>query len=76
MKKTFPSQNIYLVLGGFHLDEASDAELHGIISDFRKFNVQKVAPCHCSGERTRELFKQEYGDDFIENGVGKIIEID
>jgi len=75
VKEMFPKENIYLVLGGFHLTGASDSELNGIISDFRKLGVEKVAPCHCSGDRCRELFKEEYQNNFIENGVGKIIEI-
>jgi len=74
-KEMFPNQTVYLVLGGFHLSGASGSELRSIISDFRKSGVQKVAPCHCSGDKCRELFKEEYGDNFIENGVGKIIEI-
>ena len=74
-KEMFPAKNIYLVLGGFHLTEASDSELKGIIADFKELGVQKVAPCHCSGDRCRELFQQEYQDNFIKNGVGKIIEI-
>lgn len=72
-KETFPDENIYLVLGGFHLSGTSDSELRNIINDFRKLGVQKVAPCHCSGDRCRELFREEYRNDFIENGVGKII---
>jgi 7,8-dihydropterin-6-yl-methyl-4-(beta-D-ribofuranosyl)aminobenzene 5'-phosphate synthase len=74
-KELFPDENIYLVLGGFHLFAASDSELEIIINDFKKLGVQKVAPCHCSGDRARELFKEEYKENFIENGVGKIIEI-
>jgi len=74
-KEIFPKEKVYLVLGGFHLAEASDSELKGIIADFRELGVGKVAPCHCSGDRCRELFKQEYQNDFIENGVGRIIEI-
>lgn len=74
-KEMFPNENVYLVLGGFHLSGASDSELKIIINDFKKLGVQKVAPCHCYGDRCRELFKQEYKENFIENGVGKIIEI-
>jgi 7,8-dihydropterin-6-yl-methyl-4-(beta-D-ribofuranosyl)aminobenzene 5'-phosphate synthase len=74
-KEMFPHENVYLVLGGFHLFGASDSELKTIINDFQKLGVQKVAPCHCSGDRCRELFKKEYRENFIENGVGKIIEI-
>ena len=74
-KEMFPKEKVYLVLGGFHLLRASDSELKGIIENFKKLGVQKVAPCHCSGNRCRELFKKEYQNDFIENGVGKIIKI-
>lgn len=74
-RELFPEEKIYLVLGGFHLFQTGDSEIENIIISFKELGVQKVAPCHCSGDRTRELFKQEYGDDFIENGVGKIIEI-
>jgi len=68
-------ENIYLVLGGIHLLNASESELREVISGFRELKVQKVAPSHCSGDKTRELFKKEYKEDFISNGVGKIIEI-
>jgi 7,8-dihydropterin-6-yl-methyl-4-(beta-D-ribofuranosyl)aminobenzene 5'-phosphate synthase len=74
-KQIFPEKEVYLVLGGFHLFSASDQELKEIIQEFKNLGVQKVAPCHCSGDRTRELFREEYQNDFIDNGVGKIIEI-
>lgn len=69
------NESIYLVIGGFHLSGASDSTLKGIISSFRKLDVEKVAPCHCSGETARQLFKDEYINDYISNGVGKVIEI-
>ena len=74
-KEIFPGEQVYLVMGGFHLSGTSDFELKNIIKDFKKLEVQKAAPCHCSGDRCRELFKEKYQDNFIENGVGKIINI-
>ena len=73
--KRLTGEGIYLVMGGFHLSGAGDAELSSIISSFRELGVEKAAPCHCSGERARELFREEYGDDFIPNGVGMVIGI-
>jgi 7,8-dihydropterin-6-yl-methyl-4-(beta-D-ribofuranosyl)aminobenzene 5'-phosphate synthase len=73
--KELTGQEIYLVIGGFHLTGTDDSELKSIINSFRELDIKKVAPCHCSGDRCRELFKEEYKDDFIANGVGKIIEI-
>jgi len=66
---------VYLVLGGFHLGGASKGRIANIIADFRGMGVQKVAPCHCTGDRALTMFATEYGDDFIRNGVGKILEI-
>ena len=73
--KELLGKKIYLVLGGFHLFSSSDNELEGIVKDFRDLGVEKVAPCHCSGDRARELFKKEYKENFMENGVGRIINI-
>ena len=61
---------IYLVMGGFHLGGVSEAEIARIVSAFRRLDVKKVAPCHCSGDRARQAFKREYGADCILAGVG------
>ncbi|MDH7486150.1 MAG: MBL fold metallo-hydrolase [Anaerolineae bacterium] len=66
---------ITLVMGGFHLGDASRGRIEGIIADFRRLGVQKVAPCHCTGKRAMEMFAAEYGEDFIETGVGKVLQI-
>jgi 7,8-dihydropterin-6-yl-methyl-4-(beta-D-ribofuranosyl)aminobenzene 5'-phosphate synthase len=73
--KELVNRNVYMVLGGFHLLGSSKEEIEGIAGEFRKMGVEKVAPCHCSGDKTRELFQQEYKEDFISGGVGKMIEI-
>lgn len=72
-KEILPDKDIYLVMGGFHLSSKSDSQLGKIVEEFRELGVMKVAPSHCSGDRCRELFKEEYGDDYIESGVGKVI---
>lgn len=66
---------VYLVLGGFHLGGASRNHIAGIIAAFRELGVQKVASCHCTGDQALNVFAAEYGDDFIQNGAGKIVEI-
>ncbi|MEA3346129.1 MAG: MBL fold metallo-hydrolase [Chloroflexota bacterium] len=66
---------LYLVLGGFHLGSASRAQVADIIASFRRLGVQKAAPCHCTGERAIGMFAEEYGEDYIEIGVGKVLEI-
>jgi len=38
--------------------------------------VQKVAPCHCTGDVMIDGFKREYQNNFIKVGVGKVIKIE
>ncbi len=73
--KRITKEDLYLVIGGFHLSGTADSKLRDIIKSFRELGVKKAAPCHCSGDRTRELFEQEYGENFIANGVGNRVEI-
>ena len=67
------NQKIYLVLGGFHLFGSSNSEINSIVEEFKKLGVEKVAPCHCSGDLAKEVFKKAYGENFIECAAGKII---
>ncbi len=64
---------VWLVVGGFHLGGEPPSRIKSIAKEFRLLSVQKVAPCHCSGDGTRRLFKEEYGLDYIECGVGRVI---
>ena len=72
-KEIVPDNKVYLVVGGYHLSGVSSSRLESIIDSFRQLDVEKVAPCHCSGDETRRRFKHRYGDDYIESGVGKRI---
>jgi 7,8-dihydropterin-6-yl-methyl-4-(beta-D-ribofuranosyl)aminobenzene 5'-phosphate synthase len=75
-KKSFPDESIYLAMGGFHLHNQSKSEIDKKINTLVKMEILNVGPCHCSGDDARKMFNEVYGDNYIENGVGKIIEID
>jgi len=68
-KKLMKKDKVYLVLGGFHHPPIS------CVKEFRKLQVEKVAPSHCTGDLVREAFRKGYKENFIEYGVGKTIEI-
>jgi 7,8-dihydropterin-6-yl-methyl-4-(beta-D-ribofuranosyl)aminobenzene 5'-phosphate synthase len=68
-------RELYLVMGGFHLSGASLPLIEGIVADFERLGVQKAAPCHCSGDTARNVFQHSFGEDFIEVGVGSILEV-
>lgn len=74
--KEMYDEPVYLVMGGFHLGDKSDHQLNEIINAFRNLGVQKVAPCHCTGDKAIARFKAEYGEDFIRAGAGSAIVVE
>jgi 7,8-dihydropterin-6-yl-methyl-4-(beta-D-ribofuranosyl)aminobenzene 5'-phosphate synthase len=74
--RSMMDEPVHLVLGGFHLQSKSQVEIDAILKDFRGLGIEKVAPCHCTGEYAMAMFAAEYGEDFILAGVGKSIELD
>jgi len=68
-KEMFPKLKVYLAIGGFHHPPVA------VVKELRELGVEKVAPSHCTGDQVIEVFRKEYKEDFIDYGVGKIIEI-
>jgi 7,8-dihydropterin-6-yl-methyl-4-(beta-D-ribofuranosyl)aminobenzene 5'-phosphate synthase len=73
--KEITGEEVYLVMGGFHLGGASKAAIEGIVEDFRELGVRKVASCHCSGDLARNTFERVYEENFILVGVGSKLEV-
>jgi len=65
-----------VVMGGFHLGDASADKIDGIIADFRQLGVRRVAPCHCTGDQARQMFANAFGYDCVLAGVGYAVTID
>ena len=74
--KQIGEAKVHLVLGGFHLGGASRRRIERIITDLRALGVQRVAPCHCTGDQAIKAFADAFGADFIQNGVGRVITLD
>lgn len=66
---------VHLVLGGFHLIVPSGKALKEAVHAFRRLQVERVAPTHCTGARARAAFKEEYGADFIEAQAGSVVDV-
>lgn len=73
--KEYLQKEIYLLMGGFHLSGKNDTEVHTIIGKLKALGIKKVAPSHCTGDDAIALFRETWGDSFIESGCGNKIEI-
>lgn len=63
-------ERVALVVGGFHLGGTSRRGVERIIADFHELRVERVAPCHCTGDQARQIFDDAFGDDCVLAGVG------
>ncbi|MBN1249730.1 MAG: MBL fold metallo-hydrolase [Anaerolineae bacterium] len=59
-----------LVMGGFHLGNASAESIGSIAAGLKALGVRRVGPCHCSGDLARRLFEEAYGSGYVRIGVG------
>lgn len=66
---------IHLLMGGFHLMGTDRPEIQAIIARLQALGVEKVAPSHCTGEAAIAQFRQAWGKDFVEGGLGAVIEV-
>jgi 7,8-dihydropterin-6-yl-methyl-4-(beta-D-ribofuranosyl)aminobenzene 5'-phosphate synthase len=68
-------KDIHLLMGGFHLLDQSESDINKIIKELKSLGVQKVAPSHCTGDKAMKLFRQAWQDNYIEGGLGAVIDI-
>jgi len=71
--KNLLKEDVFFVMGGFHLEWATKAKLEKVISALKELGVRYAGPCHCSGEKARTLFEEHFGKNYVNIGVGKVI---
>ena len=64
-----------LVVGGFHLFNEDEITIIAIAEELLHLGVKYVAPCHCTGERGREIFKDVFGKHYLNAVAGEVIKI-
>ncbi|MCD6450243.1 MAG: MBL fold metallo-hydrolase [Thermotogaceae bacterium] len=72
--KEIAGKTPYVYIGGYHFFRMFDDELQQAVRKVRDTEIEKVAPCHCTGEEGRRLFKEVFDKDYIEVGVGSVLE--
>lgn len=69
-------EQIHLVLGGFHLFRKNRTTITQIVEKFKCLQVEKAAPCHCSGDPAIAAFQHSYLHGFYKIGTGSVIRIE
>jgi 7,8-dihydropterin-6-yl-methyl-4-(beta-D-ribofuranosyl)aminobenzene 5'-phosphate synthase len=63
-------EKIHALFGGFHLMRSSKSRIKNTVTGLKDENINFIAPCHCTGDIALSLFKEEFGDKFLRNGIG------
>ncbi len=66
---------IYGIVGGTHLVDASENRLDKTISYLKKKNIQLIGLSHCTGENGEKKLQETLDTIFFSNNTGNIIEI-
>jgi len=73
--RTIVSGPVRLALGGFHLFKTNEERLRTMAVAMQAAGVQKIAPCHCSGDKAREVFQQIFRENYLTVGVGARLDL-
>ena len=69
-KEIHPDKKLELVTGGFHLMKETKKNVKEISSQLKKLGIKNIAPSHCTGDSSIEIFRQDWGDRFVDMNIG------
>ena len=75
VKEIFQREEMYCVIGGFHLKDSSEEDILHIVRRFKELEVQHAFPIHCSGDVAKKLFAAQYGAQIYDMTVGQCLEL-
>ncbi|MDX9719746.1 MAG: MBL fold metallo-hydrolase [Myxococcota bacterium] len=64
------AESVYAVIGGFHLNAASEARLQRTVEGLRAWDPALLVPCHCTGEEATAYLAAQLGERVKRGGVG------
>ena len=67
-------KKFHAVIGGTHLNSASEEYVLKAIDSVKKYDVQIIAVSHCTGFQVAARFASEFGERFQNASVGKVFE--
>jgi 7,8-dihydropterin-6-yl-methyl-4-(beta-D-ribofuranosyl)aminobenzene 5'-phosphate synthase len=68
-------QRFYAVLGGMHLVSASQERISQSVAALRRYDVQAVGPCHCTGLPATARMLDAFADRFVRVSAGCVVSL-
>jgi len=70
------NKKIHFIAGGFHLVVAQDDVIAKVATSLHDtWQVENIAPGHCTGEPTFAALRQAFGERYFYAGVGSVLQV-
>lgn len=69
-RKLFPEQPIYALIGGLHLNSASDEQMQMTIEYLSQSQIRYISGLHCTGYYAQRILMEKFRDRWLPNTVG------
>jgi 7,8-dihydropterin-6-yl-methyl-4-(beta-D-ribofuranosyl)aminobenzene 5'-phosphate synthase len=66
---------LHAVLGGFHLNEASERRLARTMDELQELGPDLIVPCHCTGDAAVERLSKTFGKRVVQGAAGSIFRL-
>lgn len=73
-KELMDTDEIELLIGGFHTYRSSRDEVSRLAQELGKMKIKTIAPMHCTGLEASFVLKKEFGDSCLLLGTGDVYE--
>lgn len=70
VREMFPKSPVVFVGGGFHFNSTAVEEIKHIAADLERLGVRKIGPSHCTGGPAVEIFRDRWGENFVNFDLG------
>lgn len=64
---------IHTLIGGLHLMRSSENDVLKIAKTLKFMGIKQICPTHCTGDQSIALFRESFGEGYIQGGTGKEI---
>ncbi len=68
------TKKILAIIGGFHLIDNNLERTIKTIEEFKKLDLERIAPCHCTKMKHRSLIWSAFPNQCVDCTVGKVFE--
>ena len=68
-------KKIDTVIGGCHLMNAGEERIWQTLAALKELGVERLGVCHCTGMAASVIMAQEFGDRFLLNNAGTVLDL-